>query len=70
MMTDISLVTDRIEQKYLLEIQPSRRQDFRKMVVEKDLDKAVEFLKNYMKVTGILCTETLPLIDIVVEKLK
>ena len=40
------------------------------MVVEKDLDKAVEFLKNYMKVTGILSAETLPLIDIVVEKLK
>ena len=70
MMNDISIVTDRIEQKYLLEIQPSKRQEFRMTVVEKNLDKAIEFLKSYMRVTGILSAETLPLIDIVVDKLK
>ena len=66
----MSLVTDRIEQKYLLDNEQIQAGEFRKNVVDTDLDKAVECLKKYMKVTGILSEETTPLMDIVVQKLK
>lgn len=69
MMNDISLVTDRLSQKYLLDNQ-SGRHEFKNQVVDRDLDKAAEYLKKHMRATGILCQETLPLIEIVVDKLK
>lgn len=59
-----------IDQKYLLDNNLfSERDLFKKNVIDKDLGLAVEHLKNYMTLTGILTVDTNPLIDIVVQKI-
>ena len=57
-----------IDQKYLDGVLSDRR--FRKQILDKDLDKAILRLKKYMTVTGILTENTMPLIDIVIYKMK
>lgn len=60
-----------ISKRYLLEQNFfSGRDKFKKQVIDRDLDKAVSYLKKYMKLTGILTSETTNLIDLVVDKLK
>ena len=64
-MTDDSMSLD---QKYL---QDGEQGDFfKRNVIDADLNKAVECLIKYMQLTGILSSETIPLMDMVVEKLK
>ena len=59
-----------IDQKYLLDNNlNSERDKYKKNVLDKDLASAVDHLKKYMTITGILTADTMPLIDIVVEKI-
>jgi hypothetical protein len=60
--------SESIDQKYLDGVLSDRR--FRKQILDKDLDKAILRLKKYMTVTGILTENTMPLIDIVIYKMK
>jgi hypothetical protein len=57
MMNEMDVVTDRIEQKYLTNEPSTGRHDFRKNVVDTELNKAIECLKSYMGVTGLLSAE-------------
>ena len=58
-----------IDQKYLLDNLYSPRDQYKKNVLDKDFALAVEHLKKYMTITGILTADTTPLIDNVVEKI-
>ena len=61
--------SSQIDQRYLDGFL-SERKGFKKSVIEKDLDLAIDRMKTRMFNTGILTKQTYPLIDIVVDKLK